>query len=237
LAHDAVHPSKVGHQIARDLIVHAIATTQRDVCKENVPTDHVLPPNIHFLASPQELSQLTDFVFVKDTMDMFYHRDPLISLNHSEGFQNYGDRFAERLGWICNKTSGGEFLQFDVQLPQGCYILYLSALKSYEGMGTFTVKVQDHGSSIQPQHHHSYEMNVDGIWKPHISVPSDVAIQGTNDAGTCSGSCTVTILTHDIKPQRTGNKVKIMTLSARKCKKEEFDKQAMLEIKMSRKKQ
>jgi hypothetical protein len=105
-----------------------------------------------------------------------------------------------------------------VKLPQGCYILYLAALKSYEGMGTFTVKVQDNGIP------HSYEMNVDGIWKPHISVPSDVAIQATNNGdGTCSGSCTVTILTHDENPKRPGNKVKIMTLSARKCKKEELD--------------
>jgi hypothetical protein len=163
--------------------------------------------------------ELTDFVFVKDTMDVFFKRNPLNSLNHFQGFQMYADQFAERRGWICNKTTGGEFLQFDVKLPKGCYILYLAALKSYKGMGTFTVKVQDKVTL------HSYEMDVDGIWEPHISVLSDVAIQAKkNDDGTCSGTCAVTIITHIKNPQRPGNKVKIMTLSTRKCKQEESEK-------------
>ena len=59
---------------------------------------------------------------------------------------------------------------------------------------------------------------LDGLWSPRISVWSDNKIINDDDyAGACTGKCKVTIRT---KPQivgRSGNKVKILTLSAREC--------------------
>jgi GNAT superfamily N-acetyltransferase len=218
LAHDYVHPSFVGHGVATDLLTHAIATTKKKLCSGQPLSKHILPPaSINLLGSDTELSTLTDWVMVKDTMEVFGEQDPLESTNYSTGFLNYGDRFAERRGWICTEEKGGESIEFNVTLPKGCYVLYIASLKSYEGMGDYTVLIRDEETG------NSYQMDLNGMWEPRISVPADVAIKPQGQRNTvCSGNCKVSVLTHAKKPERNGNKVKIMTLSARTCRVDEF---------------
>ena len=248
-AHDSVHPSYFGHAIATDLLIYnTIADVQYQACiadEYNVDDDdenqqQFLPPkSINFLGSDDELSKLTDFVFVADTMDMFGRRNHLNSQNFSNGFSYYPDGFGNRRGWIATEDQGGNYIEFVINLPNSndheCYILYLSTLRSYEGMGTFSVVVVDETTNK------SFQIDYDGIWEPRISVPADVPLvpsssastktsiqnddngqkqqQQEEDKYTCTGKCKVTVLTHPKQPDRTGNKVKIMSLSARKCQK------------------
>lgn len=225
-AHDHVHPSKVGHNIAKDLIAHAIASVQYGLCQhKNVqPAKHVLPSQTYFLASSStQLVALSDFIFVKDTMSVFGENVPLVSSNHSKGFLLSEDGiWNKRMGWISETVKGGEFAEFHTDkehLPVGCYILYLAFLKSYEGMGTFTVRVYDKVTFK------SFEIDLDGIWEPRISVPVDIALLPKSKELACTGNCVVTILTHPQPFNRTGqsNKVKIVTFSARMCRDEDFD--------------
>ena len=253
--HDNVHPSWIGHGIATDLIAHALSKIQKRICLaqktkntsrlsggddhtnddlrlQQIFQDHVLPPkSITYLAgSTDELSTMTDFVLVLDTMDVFHHRNQLNAYNRSNdgGFEYFGDGFAERRGWISTSEEGNHFIEFKIDLPKDCYILYLSTLRSYEGMGTFTVTVKDLVT------HKSYEIDYDGIWEPRISVPADIPLVPTSTTTTaaikngeqldytCSGKCLVTVRTHPKHPDRTGNKVKIMTLSSRQCRDSDF---------------
>jgi hypothetical protein len=213
--------------VAKDLIVHAIASVQQDVCHGHFPTDHALPPpsvDFDFLVPSKDLSRWTDFVFVKDTMRIFGEQIPLLPSNRSSDFQLYDDNDAlvnRRLGWISTNKEGGAFLEFRTFLPNGCYVLYLAVLKSYNGMGTFTVRVQDKVTLK------SFELDVDGTWEPRISIPYDLALLPSTSSSTrdlaCTGNCVVTVLTHPQPPNRTGtNKVKIMSFSARTCREEDF---------------
>jgi hypothetical protein len=89
----------------------------------------------------------------------------------------------------------------------------LSKTNQYENMGTFTVTVTDLVTG-----HETTSKGVDGLWKPRISVPHDIQI--TPDDGippACTGVCSVQITTDPQIEGRTGNKVKIVTLSARQC--------------------
>ena len=57
---------------------------------------------------------------------------------------------------------------------------------------------------------------VDGLWSSSISVWSDDQI--TEDAiPGCTGYCEVIITTNPTEKGRDGNKVKILTVSARRC--------------------
>lgn len=145
-AHDAVHPSMIGHQIANDIIVNSIAQVGRAVCRGQNPPDHVLPPTT-FLGSPNQLDSMTSFVMVKDTMGVYSAQDPLISTNYSKGFELYGDQFAERKGWISTNQQGGDYVVFDIDLSDGCYEIIISMLKSYEGMGIVTIDLFDKNSN------------------------------------------------------------------------------------------
>lgn len=141
-AHDAVHPSMIGHQIAKDLIVNAIAQVGHGLCSGEFPADHVLPPTT-WLGSPNQLDSMTNFVMVKDTMGVYSTQDPLVSSNHSKGFKLYGDQLAERKGWISTNEQGGDYVEFDIDLIDGCYDIVISVLKSYEGMGIITIDLLD----------------------------------------------------------------------------------------------
>jgi len=187
------------------------------MCNGRVPTDRAMPPpEINFLASAEELSVMTDFVLIRDTMNVFGQQESLESKNHSPGFRLYGDQFAERMGWISDNPKGGDYIEFETKLVKGCYVLYLAMLKSYEGMGEATVRVQDLVTGKR------FEKKIDLIWKPRISVPSDISLLPESKGLTCTGTCLVTILTNPEKPPRKGNKVKIMTLSARFCRDSDF---------------
>jgi hypothetical protein len=218
LAHDAVHPSVVGHGIAKDLIVEALTSTQLTTCRRRLQDKstefsppHVLPPNGGgWLASPSQLSTLAEFVLVQDTMEIFSKQDPLLASYHTEGFELASSNMADRMGWIAKNPEGGEVVEFAIDLPKGCYVAYVAALKSYENMGTFTISVMDESTKK------TTALEVDGIWLPRISIPLDIQVTSDENPG-CSGKCRVTISTDPQVSGRGGNQVKIMTLSARKC--------------------
>jgi len=183
-----------------------------------VISEHLLPQHSGWLAAGpnyhEKLRARSDFVLVKDTMQFFGKQDPLLSHEHTKGWQlTSQDGMADRKGWIADNPAGGESLSFVIDLPQSeCYAVYLSVLKSYETVGSFNVVVTDTAkkTTTPPQ-------TFDCIWLPHISIPSDVQItkDGTVD---CTGKCKVTVTTNpEIKDGRNGNKIKIMSLSARKC--------------------
>ena len=112
--------------------------------------------------------------------------------------------------------AGGDYNEFETQMEKGCYVLYLAMLKSYEGMGVATVRVHDLITGKR------FEMEIDGIWKPHISAPSDIPLLPKTKDLTCTGNCVVTVLTHPQHASRKRNKVKITTLSARLCRGSDF---------------
>ena len=230
-AHDEVHPSGIGHQIATDIIVEAIASTGRDYCRatstsssinnnqaNDLDLQAVVPWTGWMVSNPQILDLQQDFLMVNDTYEIFVKKRPLQASQHSPGFSLFEDKF-DRYGWISTNPGGGEYAQFDFQFPQqtpqgkqACYVPYLSVLKSYEKMGTFTVMVRDLATQLETT------MEVDGLWTPHISVPSDIQLVQDNAMPVaCTGHCAVIVRTHPEIPGRGGNKVKIVTLSVRKC--------------------
>ena len=214
-AHDEVHPSGIGHKIASDLIIDAIASTARDVCHgETFEYGAVIPTTGWMVSDPSRLNMQHNFLMVNDTYEIFVKKRHLQASTHTAGFTYYEDKFG-RFGWIATNPAGGESVQFGIDFPvQGgqCYVPYLSVLKSYENMGAFTITVTDRNTQQQTS------LEVDGLWKPRISVPSDIAL--TEDSASpvaCTGQCQITVTT---KPQiagRSANKVKIVTLSVRKC--------------------
>jgi hypothetical protein len=185
LAHDAIHLSAVGHQMAADLIAETIASTARDLCQGHEYSSHILPTVGLMVGDPTLLSKQNDFVLVQDTMEIFAKQNPLLSKNHSPGFKLFGDSI-DRPGWIATNVEGGEQVLFVIDLPpKPCYAIYLAILKSYEKMGTFTVTVKDSVTG-----HETTTKGVDGLWKPRISVPHDLQI--TPDDGVpvgCTGRC------------------------------------------------
>ena len=210
LAHDAVHPSAAGHQIASDLIAESIVRTGLNVCRGQDYPDHILPTVGLMVGDPKVLEKRSNFIFVKDTMQVFAQQDPLQASSHTAGFTLFGDS-VDRPGWIATNPKGGETAEFMIDLPKKpCYVVNLSILKSYEKMGTFSVTVTDLDTNKETT------QKLDGLWKPRISVPADIQITSDEDPG-CTGRCKVTVTTDGQLEGRAANKVKIVTLSAREC--------------------
>ena len=221
LAPDAIHPSAVGHAIAKDLIVHTLANAQKTSCQgKNIEKD-VMPLTAFVANNIQELGVRSDYLVVKDVARVFTRWDKLlpVSPNH-EGFTLYADDgLKQRPGWISTEPNGGCQITFSVELqPAECYVVYVAILRSYVGMGTFRVEVKDYASDVKKQKPpiKITTKEVDGLWSSPISVWSDVQI--TEDAiPGCTGYCEVTIITNPTEKGREGNKVKILTVSARRC--------------------
>lgn len=102
--------------------------------------------------------------------------------------------------------------------PATCYVVYVAILRSYKGMGTFRVEVRDFGDDAKKTKPPKKitTKDVDGLWESPISVWSDERITEDSDPG-CTGYCEISIVTYPTAPGRTGNKVKILTVSARRC--------------------
>jgi len=221
LAPDAIHPSAVGHAIAKDLIVHALANAQRSSCQGKSMEKDVMPLTTFVANVVKELGVRSDYLVVKDVARVFTRWDKLlpVSPNH-EGFTLYADDgLKQRPGWISTEPNGGSQITFSVELQQAeCYVVYVAILRSYVGMGTFRIKVSDFGSDVKKQKPpiKITTKEVDGLWSSPISVWSDVQITEDTIPG-CTGYCEVTITTNPTEKGREGNKVKILTVSARRC--------------------
>jgi hypothetical protein len=93
------------------------------------------------------------------------------------------------------------------------------------GMGTFRVEVRDYVNDMKKKMppRKVTEMEVDGLWDAPISVWSDVQITEDSVPG-CTGYCEVTVTTNPTVTGREGNKVKVLTTSARRCSETKMQK-------------
>ena len=173
LAHDAIHPSALGHAIAKDLVVHSLVSAELSACKgESAPGRDILPLTTFVANSFQELDTRANFLVVNDVARIFSRWDkmnPIASSVH--GFRLYADdELKQRPGWIATSPEGSSSITFPLDLPPDeCYTVYLAILRSYKGMGTFTVQVKDFGASRkgQPKRVTTKE-NIDGLWSSPI---------------------------------------------------------------------
>jgi len=211
---DAVHPSTVGHRIARDLIASMITEAVQDRCLQKPFASHVLPTT-GWLGAPSSLSTRANFVDVRDADCFLPFCKKLQPVHKSEGFTYYSDVKStnfEKFGWIATSEAGNESITFDINLRQRpCYAVYVAILRSYDGMGQFTAEVEN------SENGRLTKVELDGLWNPHISVWSDNQLTKDDDVGACTGKCKVHIRTKPLIGGRSGNKVKILTLSAREC--------------------
>lgn len=220
-AHDAVHPSAVGHAIAKDLIVHTLASAQQNLCEgEQVLQKDVLPLTTFVADDFHQLEVRSHYLVVKDvarTFSQWHKLEPIPG--GAEGFKLYADdELKQRPGWIA--TNPNSKITFSIDLPpeEECYAVYLAILRSYKGMGTFSVEVRDYGDDMKKEKppKRITTKDIDGLWSAPISVWSDIQITEDNDPG-CTGYCEVTVTTNPTVNGRDGNKVKLLTLSARRC--------------------
>ncbi|KAL7437261.1 hypothetical protein ACHAXM_005547 [Skeletonema potamos] len=222
LAPDAVHPSAAGHGIVMDLLVHALASAQRSSCEgRGTPYKSELPMTTFVAKTTDELEIRGDFLVVNDVARIFSRWDQLKPVGEPKGFERYADdSLKQRPGWIATDPAGGNKITFPIDLPTSeCYVVYVAILRSYNGMGTMTVEVRDYGddkknTSKPPKN--LTRKKLDGLWQSPISVWSDAQITDDKVAG-CTGYCEVDIVTDPIVDGRNGNKVKILTVSARRC--------------------
>jgi hypothetical protein len=220
--HDEVHPSAIGHKAAADLLVHTISNAVKEVCEDKEYAKHVLPTT-GWLSDPPSLLAYADYVFVNDTVLTYLKWNKLTPTTHTPGWGYYDDAWG-RPGWIATDKFGNESISFDIDLPEyECYSVHLAVLRSYSGMGQFQVQVRDLGTGKVTT------FDGDGLWDPRISVWSDNQITSDNDPG-CTGRCEITVKTKSIvyplkhrgnerreKKRRGKSKVKVLTLSVRKC--------------------
>lgn len=166
--------------------------------------------------NPETLDAQTDFLLVNDTYRILMEPMMLEASVHTKGFNLRNDKF-NRKGWMAYNHAGNEQVVFDIQLPErGCYIPYLSVLKSYENMGQMIITVLDKNTNIQTT------TETDSLWTSPISVPVDVQlIDDYAQIIGCSGNCQVIVTTKPIVQGRKSNLVKIITLAVRQCVREE----------------
>ena len=220
-AHDAIHPSAIGHAIAKDLIVHTLASAELHACEGNVVQKSTLPLTTFVADDFHQLSVRANYLVVKDVARIFSRWDKMLPVSDGTiGFELYADdQLKQRPGWIATNPLGNSSITFSVDLPPGdCYVIYLAILRSYKGMGTFRVQVRDYGDDTKKKRQPNAVTDnfVDGLWAAPISVWSDVQITEDNVPG-CTGYCEITVVTNPMEKGRDGNKVKLLTLSVRRC--------------------
>jgi hypothetical protein len=218
-AHDEVHPSVIGHRIARDLISYFIARVAFDTCRGRVFTPYLPPVHGGWLVAStssdnsymDEIRAYSDFVLVQDSMDTFAQTESLFSNDYTSGFELKDDKLG-RVGWIATNPAGNESVSFSIDLPLiDCYAVFISIVKSYQTVGMLTVTVIDMTKGIVTK-----SMDIDCLWESRISIPVDIQVTDDN-TNECTGNCLITITTHPEIDGRGGNLIKVMSLSARRC--------------------
>jgi hypothetical protein len=174
-AHDAIHPSAIGHAIAKDFIVHTLASAQLHACRVGVGKRAALPLTTFVADDFDQLDVRGDFLIVKDVARVFSRWDKLLPLpGEVTEFELYADdKLNQRPGWIATDPLGNRSITFSVDLlPGECYVVYLAILRSYNGMGTFRVQVRDYGDDVDKTRPPKAvtENVIDGLWAAAISM-------------------------------------------------------------------
>ena len=116
----------------------------------------------------------------------------------------------KKRGWIYNNPGEGQAfalrLSFDTGDAKSTYKIRLGILRSYEKMGAFSVVVMLCDGS-------ETSIEVDGEWSKHESVFSTVDLPLTLVGGTHVGEVLVVITPHAMRQGRSGNKVKVLSIS------------------------
>jgi lysophospholipase L1-like esterase len=210
--HDEVHPSAIGHKAVADLLAHTISNAVKEVCEEKEHVKHLLPTT-GWLSDPPSLLAYADYVFVNDTVLTYLKWNKLTPTSHTPGWSYYEDSW-DKPGWIATDIFGNESITFNIDLPKyECYSVHVAVLRSYNGMGQFQIETRDLETGKVTT------FDGDSLWEPHISVWSDNQVTPDEDPG-CTGRCEITVRTKpkvDPVKSRLKNKVKILTLSVRKC--------------------
>jgi lysophospholipase L1-like esterase len=142
------------------------------------------------------------------------------------GFTFASDRRGKE-GWIAMSRGGGAVLAFDIEVdvargvlpfhsgkPPG-YAVTLGFMRSYAGQGSFTVQCTSPSLTL-PLNTRTWQSKtkvVDLQWSKHISVYDDEIICNP-PSGVSAFAVTITTLPQ--KKERSGNKVKILSLSITK---------------------
>mmetsp|Transcript_14053 Transcript_14053/g.41750 ORF Transcript_14053/g.41750 Transcript_14053/m.41750 type:complete len:627 (-) Transcript_14053:2135-4015(-) len=212
---DEVHPSWLGHKFMTDLVTDLVISELESQCRnEEVHPSYM--PNDGLMTTPVALRGRANFLLVNETqMVSPKHVPDLTPTGASQAWQLIAERY-DKYGWMSTVDKAGEMIEFGVDLPVGqskCYTIFLGVLRSYEGMGKYLVRVTDHSGGGKKT-----ERVLDGQWTPHISVWSeDMVTSDDPKKPDCTGKCSVQVFTMAKEVGRTGNKVKILTLSAREC--------------------
>jgi lysophospholipase L1-like esterase len=210
--HDEIHPGAIGHKVVADLLIHTLSNAVKEVCEEKEYAKHSLPTT-GWLSDPPSLLAYADYVFVNDTVLTYLDWNKLRPTRHTPGWSYYADAWG-RPGWIATDKFGNESITFDIDLPKHeCYSVHLAVLRSYDGMGQFQIETRDLKTGV------STTLDEDGLWEPRISVWSDNQVTKDEHPG-CTGRCEITVRTKPIVDpvkRRGKNKVKVLTLSVRKC--------------------
>jgi hypothetical protein len=195
-----------------------IARVALDTCEGRVFTPHIMPiggwiaaPSRSDLLYGVELLARSDFVLVQDAASIFADAGQLLPNKNTDGFALIVDG-SGRKGWIATNPLGGESITFTIDLPlMDCYAIFISVIKSYETVGTFTVVVDDVTLNTT-----AAPIDIDCLWNPLISIPVDIQLT-SDDSAQCTGNCKITVTTHPEIPGRNGNLIKIVSLLVRRC--------------------
>ena len=213
-AHDAVHPSAVGHAVAAQLLGEWMARTADQLCRGQISLEDPTPvvPSRTWMGSREEDSdnhedtdRLMDsssvsllqarhhFVLVNDTMPLFANPHRLTAVHHSSGFACQAGRHpADRVGWMATNPKGNEFVTFEINVPRApCYVILLSILRSYETVGLFSIQTVDLATNRT-----TTTPITTALWKPRISIPAEFAATTDDDRYACTGHCRITVRTH-----------------------------------------
>ena len=219
-AHDAVHPSAVGHAVAAQLLGEWMARTAHQLCRGQISLEDPVPvvPSRTWMGSREEDSDTNEetdrvmdsssvsvlqarhrFVLVNDTMPLFANPHRLAAVQHSSGFACQAGRHpADRVGWMATNPKGNEFVTFEINVPRApCYVIVLSILRSYETVGLFSIQTVDLATNRT-----TTTPITTALWKPRISIPAEFAATTDDDRYACTGHCRITVRTHPRRRHR-----------------------------------
>jgi len=196
---DGTHPRAWGHRMTTDLFVHLAKLSLQQNDKP------IVLPSATTGGDQVSIHRLEAFVDVAFNSDFQNKKRwcKKTAIAHSKAWRCYED-VPTKPGWVspADLLTGGETLQFEVQLPRGKYTVELGFLRSYAHMGRFSCTVTDAETAK------ATTVVIDGLWDRKVSLLQ------SEEVANVSGSFQVKIETLPAVPGRDGNKVKIQSITA-----------------------